>query len=445
MFVSGDLKSKLASDSFWVALGFGVNAISALVTSMLLTRILDAESVGTYFLAFSLVIMLSGIAQFGLNITVVRFVGGSEKKGELSNLRSMIIKMLMFVVFIGSVIAVFFMTDTARNIFGRFQGGQALAPYITLVGLWIFFMAIRSFLAEVFRGFHDIKEAALYQRILPNVLVVAALIFLYFAQIPTDLYFVLCIPLFANAMLALIAYFSFRTKISPLPENHSASLKKILHSSTPIATGQILQFVVTQTPLWVLGAVLSAESIASYGVAFRLAAIISLPLLVANNVIMPLVAKHHSNDNKQDLTTLIQYAVTITSVLSISLLTIYAIAGEWMLIFLFGAEYGTAYIMLIIIGCGHVINVLSGSPAIILAMAGKERYVFYSSVLAALATFFISIFIIPIYGETGAAVVTAFGLVALNFILVFYSHKVLGYKTYLSISTIKTTLTRLSA
>lgn len=441
MTVTNAFAAKLKSDSLWVTMGFGINAVSALVISMLLTRILDAESVGVYFLAFSISIILSGLTQFGFNITVVRLISASEAHGETAQLRCILIKLLYIIALLGILLIAFFVSDTAADLFNSFQKDNQLSSYLLIVALWVLFSALRSYLAEVFRGFHDIKMAAIYQRILPNILVVFAIWGLYIFDFSMDLYFVLGITVGANAVLVLFALILFYKRISTLVEcKQKVSVKPIVRSSAPIAIGQVFQFVVTQAPLWVLGAVSTAVDLADYGVAFRLAAIISLPLLIANNVIMPHISRYHSHQNSDGLNLLIQYTVAITSVISLVLLIMYFFMGKNLLSFFYGNEYKSAYLVLLIIGLGHLINVMSGSPAIVLAMAKKEVYVLYSSVVASIGTLLISIWIIPLYGLNGAAFATMFGLVLLNFILVYFSYKVLGYKTYLSINTLKHTL-----
>ena len=442
MLADSALLTKLKSDSFWVAIGFLINATSSLVISMLLTRILDANNVGMYFLAFSVSIILSGIVHFGLNIAVVRIISSSEAKGDLTQLRSLLVKMLLFITLWSGIIVFLFMTDVVRDIFIYYKNSNSLSSYISLVGIWVFFIALRSYIAEVFRGFHDIKLAAIYQRILPNVLLVALIWVLYVFGYPMDLFFIIIATISVNGILVIFALYPFFIKLMNLPKGKTAKLRPIVYSSSPIAIGQILQFIITQTPLWVLGAVALAGGVADYGVAFRLAAIISLPLLIANNVIMPIVSNYHSTENTLKLKRLIQYSVASTSFLSVLMVIVYVIFGDGLLALLFGEKYQSAYMILIIISIGHVFNVLSGSPAIILAMAGKEIYIFYSTLIAAISTFLLSILFIPAYDVYGAAFVTGFGLVFLNIIMVVFCYRVLGYKTYLSIEAIMLTIKR---
>lgn len=441
IFRSG-FASKLVSDGFWVAFGFGINAISALLISILLAHLMDEKNVGVYFLAFSIVTVMSGAVQFGLNISVVRFLGGHSDSKEDNDLRDMLLKMFLIVLSFGVIVAGFFMSDMASDLFGLFKAGADMIVYLGIIGLWILFVALRSYMAEVFRGFHEIKMAALYQRILPNLLMLVGLGLMLFFPVIIDLHIVFYVFLIVNVILVSFASVPLLKRIRSIPKQKKSPINKIIRSGGPIVTGQLLQFVVTQAPLWVLGVMSTAEDVADYGVAFRLAAILSLPLLVANNVIMSRVAKFYAQNDKDNMEVLIKASVVMTSAVSVVLMLIYVVAGEWTLEFLFGNEYADAYILLLIIAGGHLINVFSGSPSVVLAMAGMERYVFISSLLSAIVTVFICIIVIPLWGTVGAALATALGLIVLNLLLVFFCIHNIDCKTFLSLTAIRTTYAR---
>ncbi len=435
--------TQFTSDSIWVSLGFGINALSALIAGMLLTRILDVASVGGYFLAFSLITIFSVSSQLGFNTTVVRIISSATLKEKQSYLNKTIIKMLLLIVSTSALIMLFFMSDFVSLLLDMFSPMSLISSSMYIIGWLILVTAIRMFIAEVFRGFGDIKRASLYQRILPNILMLSVLFLIVVTSYKMNLHLVLNILLLVNFIILVIIFVPFKNKLNKLSGNDSLAIGTLLSSSSPIAVSQICQLIFTQIPLWVLGATSLSEDIANYGVAFRLAAFVSLPLLIANNVIMPHVARQYSTNNKHGLNILIQNTVVITSLVALLFLAVFAYFGDWMLALFFGEEYVIAYLILLVIGCGQAINVFSGSPAVVLAMAGKEKYVLHSNLLASIVVLVASIIIIPIYGAMGAAVVTAIGLIVVNVFLSYYSYKIIGYKTYISVASIKSAKYRL--
>ncbi len=435
--------TRCTRDSIWVSFGFGINALSALIIGILLTRILDAENVGAYFLVFSLIVIFSTSSQLGLNTTVVKTIGGATQETKKTTLNRTILKMLWMVLSAGALIMAFFMSDFSALFVTVFEPMGLISSSMHVVGIVILLTAARMFIAEVFRGFHDIRRAALYQRILPNILVLFSLFLIFYANLQVDLKVVLDVLLLVNAVLVIAVFFPFKRKLDSLPGNDSLPAMQLLSSSMPIAMSQLLQLVFFQIPLWALGVTALAEDVAEYGVAFRLAALISLPLLVANNVIMPHVAKHHSMGNNTGLNDLVQVAVTITSFIALFFMMFFCVFGEEILGLLFGEEYISAYTLLLVIGFGQLLNVFLGSPAVVLAMAGKEMYVLYSNFFALIMVLSVSAVVVPAYGATGAAIATAVGLAAVNLFLVYYSYRIVGCKTYMSGTSIKSIKYRL--
>ncbi len=435
--------TRFTRDSIWVSLGFGINALSALIIGILLTRILDAENVGAYFLVFSLIVIFSTFSQLGLNTTVVKTIGGATQKTKKTTLNRTVIKMLWMVLSAGALIMIFFMSDFSALFFIVFKPMSLISSSMHVVGIVILLTAARMFIAEVFRGFHDIRRAALYQRILPNVLILFLLFLIFYANLQVDLNIVLDVLLLVNTVLAIAIFFPFKRKLDGLPGNDSLPAGQLLSSSMPIAMSQLLQLVFSQIPLWVLGVTALAEDVAEYGVAFRLAALVSLPLLVANNVIMPHVAKHYSVGNISGLNDLVQVAVAITSFIALLFMAVFCMFGKEFLGLLFGEEYMSAYMILLIIGFGQVANVFFGSPAVVLAMAGKEMYVLYSNFFALIVVSVVSVLAVPVYGATGAAIATAVGLAVVNLFLVYYSYRMVGCKTYMSAASVKSIKCRL--
>lgn len=429
--------SRIITDGFWVSFGFAINALASLIISIFLVRLLDVEQVGVFFLVFSIVTIVSTIAQFGLNVSVVRFVGRNVRGGGDNCSRATLLKMLLTVCFIAGIATIFFMSDQALEVFGQFKSGAGMLNSLSIIGLWIFFTALRSYLAEVFRGFHDIKLAALYQRILPNIILVFVIGSLVLLPLSISLHNIIVVFFIVNAVLVILALLPFINRLKTLPKKENIPFKTVLFSGAPIMSSQMLQFFVTQTPLWVLGIMSAAEYVADYGVAFRLAAVVSLPLLIVNNLIMPKIAKLHSLKDENKIQRLISYSVVISTITSLILMIMYVVVGEWMLEFLFGKQYLSAYILLLILAAGHVINVFSGSPMVILAMTGNERYVFICSAFSAVITVVVSMFVIPYWGVIGAVIATSFGIVLLNILLVYYCWKIVHYKTYLTISAFK--------
>jgi hypothetical protein len=68
------VRRRMLRGSAWVMAGKVVTIVLGLAISALLARLLTREEVGAYFTTYSLVVIGSTFAQFGLDRAVVRFV-----------------------------------------------------------------------------------------------------------------------------------------------------------------------------------------------------------------------------------------------------------------------------------------------------------------------------------------------------------------------------------
>lgn len=421
-------RSKVTADSAWVTAGFATNAFASLFVSILLARLFSENNVAIYFLFFSMVIILSAITQVGLNVTVVKVLN----KPKYIELRLAYLIKMIFVILASNISLSAIIILTPSDFFTEvITTEENINQYIYIVLLWVLFFSLRSYLSEVFRGFHDIKRAALYQRIFPNILLMLLLIIVYIFQLNIELHTLLISIVFINFFLICISLPRFMAYLKVLTYKPGVQFTHILASGGPIVMGQSIQFLITQSPIWILTIVSTLESVADYGVATRLAAVVSIPLLIANNVIMPKIAKLFGDENIASINKTLNVSVIASSSLSLIVTIILVIYGEWLLLLLFGEEYLLAYDLLIILCIGNLINVVSGSPAVVLAMAGFENYVMYSSFLAGILTISICFSIIPTYGAVGAAIAASIGISALNLVLVLFCYKLTDAKTYL--------------
>ncbi|MDH3587774.1 MAG: oligosaccharide flippase family protein [Gammaproteobacteria bacterium] len=426
-----NLKKRLLSGGAWVLGGFVVNAFAGLVVTALLTRILAPAEVGLYFLAFSLVITGSGLIQIGLNRSVVRLTAEAMTLNQPRRARDTIGKALLLVAVLGGIVALMLNTGAGRELVDAAFPKSDIGHYLLALSIWLGASALRSLTAESFRGLHDYRMAALGQRILPNILLAGALTVIWLDGTG----FTIGEVFFLAAAIALIVFAGtgllLLRRVIHYSGDESIAYPRILHSSLPLFISQALALAMAQAPIWILGATQPEVEIANFGTAMRLAMITSMPLLVANNVIQPTVASLYSADEHTRLSRVMSASVALISLPAILLFLVFALGGTEILTFLFGRPYGDAHATLVILSAGLLINVLSGSATVALAMSGHERHVLKSAASAAFISVAASIVLVPRYGAEGAAFAASLGLVMYNALLCWHSKAILGLKTYI--------------
>ena len=95
-------------------------------------------------------------------------------------------------------------------------------------------------------------------------------------------------------------------------------------------------------------------------------------------------------------------------------MVLFAVVGEWLLVTLFGSEFGGAYWPLLILGLGQLANAGFGATAMLLNMTGFERDVTRVVAIAAGLNVGLNLALIPFFGVIGAAVATSVSLLFWN-------------------------------
>ena len=154
------LKRRLLSGGAWAFGGKVLVALTGLISSALLARLLTPQALGTYFLAYSILSVGTSLGQLGLTGTVVRLVA----EGMGLNLFGRVRRVISVVLGVGTLgtlgvgsAYLLFGDDLAMIVFNA----PALAAITGLVAGWIMVGTLHGLLGETFRGFHDVRLATI--------------------------------------------------------------------------------------------------------------------------------------------------------------------------------------------------------------------------------------------------------------------------------------------
>ena len=154
------LRRRLLRGGGWAFGGKVLVALTGLISSMLLTRLLTQQDAGTYILAYSILNVGTSLGALGLTGTVVRLVA----EGMGLNLFGRVRRVIRVVLGVGTLGALG--VGFAYLLFGGYLAkslfeAPALAAITGLVAGWIVVGTLQGVLGETFRGFHDIRLATL--------------------------------------------------------------------------------------------------------------------------------------------------------------------------------------------------------------------------------------------------------------------------------------------
>src|SRR5215213_8019521 len=324
------LKRRLLSGGAWAFAGKILVALSGLISSALLARLLTPQALGTYFLAYSILNVGASLAMLGLGGTVVRLVA----EGLGLNHFGLVRRVIGVVIGVGTLGAVgvglaylLLGDDLAKAVFNA----PALAAITGLVAGWLVVSTLQGLLAETFRGFHDIRLASILGSqpgggttgVATLALLTTSLLVLWLINGQATLATVVLLAICSSAVNTLVAGWLLHRKVTKLPPQTSAEGRKadskavlgeVLSISWPLLIVTLIMMVRTQGDIWTLGAFLPQGELALYGAANRLVTMVTMPMAIVTAVAPPLIAEMYFQGNREDLEHALRNTATLAGI-----------------------------------------------------------------------------------------------------------------------------------
>ena len=200
---------------------------------------------------------------------------------------------------------------------------------------------------------------------------------------------------------------------------------RLLRTSIPLFWVSSMSLIMGATDTVMLGIWTTAEQVAQYSVAARLAALVSFPLIAVNTIAAPKLAGLYATGDIPAMNYVARNAVIISIVISLPVSVFYWLRPDLGLL-LFGNEFLLATGALMLLTAGHFVNAMTGPVGNLLMLTGHEKLMRNNIAGCSLLNIVLNIILIPKFGIVGAAGATAFSLVAMNSVSLLLVHRCLG-------------------
>jgi O-antigen/teichoic acid export membrane protein len=187
----------------------------------------------------------------------------------------------------------------------------------------------------------------------------------------------------------------------------------LLRQGTPFLGVTACSLALSSIDILLLGVWTDGQTVATYGIATRIAALTAFFLAGVNSVVSPKFAMLYADRQYDKLARLAGQASALTIVLTLPLLIPLLCFPTFFLNF-FGAEYVSGATALVILVLGQLFNALTGSVGCLLLMTGREKLMQLNLVGVVIFSVLMNIVVIPRFGIVGAAVTSSLSLVILN-------------------------------
>ncbi len=420
----------IAADSSLALILVGISAPLWYLTTLVMARFYGAQEMGTYFIAWNMILVLSAICRLGLDVGLLRFGAVLKTESRFQELKR------LFWPAIGVVTGLSIVASLVVSGFRDWLALRFNAPYLPIMLLFLApalpFFTLTFCFRETLRALGGIKAAVFQKNILLHLAFIILLLLLaYHGSRILGKYGAIglacLISLALNlAFLAVCLHGWTRQESLNFGEK---SFKDLFVYSLPLFLNAILTLTFTAVDRLILGVFTSPQEVAYYEVAARAETIITLPLMAVNNVIPPLFAEFYELGNVKSLEIIAQTTARWAYCIGLPLTLLLILLATDFLAF-FGPDFIKGRFALIVLSLAQLVNVSCGSVAFLLTMTGHQWTVTISWIVTGCGALLLMVALAATHGLNGLAVASALGIAGINIVLALAVWRFLNLKSF---------------
>lgn len=395
--------------------GVIVNFLFALVAG----NYCGSEIWGRYSLCLT-VLNISGVfSRIGLDFLSVR-LSAEAYPAHPGKIKDIFIKSSSL-IFLSSSIASFTLFLFSNNIADLFFHNPGLSHPLRLISLAILPLNFLLLNSEILKGIKKPLGASFFQNAIVLLIALPVLIVAlnYWKTDAVTETYVIAITLSA------IISFSMWIKVIPfysINRDRWFGYRSLLKQGLPLMLSNSLINLMIWTDTLMLGVFRSEAEVGIYNVAFRISMLMIIPLGAVSAVTAPEIAIFNSKNDRAGLQNIVDKANRLIFWITFPMAAIIVLFSS-PLLGIFGSEFSTGNISLIILVAGRMFFCLCGIRGVILPMLGKQKVEQYISMSVVIIDIILNLIFVPRWGINGAALSTMTTTIIWTVITVVYLRK----------------------
>lgn len=411
---NGD-RRRLSRASFAVLAAKVCGVLAAFLVQLPLTRLLGAESYGTYVYVLAWVMIAGIVTGSGVDTTFVRFIPIYVADASWARLKGMIAFGFGSALSACALVSILILACFAL-VGGR---GFLLQGYL-LVALALLFLLTASNIAKAaLRGLQRVLLGELMESVVRPMLTLAIFLVFYFLRPTADAATVLQANAFAVLVVLLVLSVHLWRCLPAAIRTTRATYsdwRQWLGMALPMILIAGMGLLLSRTDILMLGSLKGLTEAGIYAIGSRFAELATFGLLAVNTVLAPRISEMHHAGQHDRLQQLLSVAVLFSMLFTCGVAVVLSALGS-LLLSLFGPEFPAAYVSMLILLGGQTINALAGSVGYLMIMTGRQIQAAWVLFVALLLNVGGNLVLIPPFGLNGAAgatcISTAFWNIAL--------------------------------
>jgi O-antigen/teichoic acid export membrane protein len=404
---NSDLKT-LATGTGAAFLGSVFGNAFVYLNGVVIGRLLGAEILGLYFLAFVVLQIANAVCRLGLPEGLLRFVAIHSAQGDLSRLKGTVLSTIALAATTSTVAAAFLFLF-AEPLFVYLFKQADLVLYVQWFAIALPFLTVFLLLVSTIQALKRMDLVVLARDFIqPIIMFLLGIVCFYFIW-RSALSFL--VGYLASVVLSLGVVFYCLGRACPALSHTRLTRspkpmyqwKTLLMFSLPIGVADLAHYSFRWSDTLLLSFFRSASEVGIYNAALRTTLLLNLLAVSVNALYAPIIADHHHHNRHQEIEGILKTMVRWCLTLALPVVFTMGLLSEEILT-LWGAEFVAGSTALKVLAASQLIFIISNLLAFTLLMCGKQYLELGNVACVTLVNIAANIVIIPRYGITGAAV-----------------------------------------
>jgi O-antigen/teichoic acid export membrane protein len=199
--------------------------------------------------------------------------------------------------------------------------------------------------------------------------------------------------------------------------------------SLPLLLMSGFQIILNRADVLMVGTLLGAKEAGLYNAAARTGRLLSFLLSASNAIAAPMISEYWTEGDLKALQNLvalvIRWVFWPSLILAVGLFTF-----SQPILRVFGDAFDVAWPVLVLVGCGQLVNAVTGPVGYLLGLTGHERASAWVFGVSAAVNLFLNVILVPVFGLIGGAVATMISVILQNLWLVVLVESKLGISIF---------------
>ena len=397
--------------------------ILSYVFIVLVSRCFGAESYGRFSIAFTILNIFSLVFALGIPDATIKIASDKSINSKF-NFRTTSLILLIFSALVGSLILY-----SISEFLSNFYKDENLKGYFIVSAITLPPLILLRFNYETLRGKNEIIRFGFLSHVIPFFLTsILIIIAFYYYNIVDDSIVIIAYAIGIVLAFTLSVFWIKKVDNSQLNlKRYSA--KQLMHYSFPMLATSSFIFIMGWTDTLMLAYYNDKADVGIYNVVIRIARIAIIAITSVNLVLAPKVSELYSNSEFGKMKQLIAKSTKLIFIVTLPLVIIIILANKFVLS-IFGDEFISGGVALIVVMLSQLFNAISGSSGQVMNMTGNHKMLRNFTIYSAILNIALNLLLIPSYGILGAAIATASSIIVLNLSSAVFVKRSLGIKTY---------------